>query len=148
MGVGAADIAIERQAGGFGGGLGDGKRDAEDGIGAEARLVRRAVQLDHQIVDLDLVLGLETADCVEDLGIDGLDGLLDALAEIAAAAVTQFDGFMRAGRSTRRNGRTAHAAVFEIDIDLDGRIAAAVENFAADNVGDGSHGSLPADGSD
>src|SRR6185437_8926437 len=33
----------------------------------------------------------------------------------------------------------AARAVFEHDVDLDGRIAAAVEDFAADDVGDGGH---------
>ncbi len=65
MGVRAADIAIERQAGGFGGSLGDGQRNAEDGVGAEARLVRRAVELDHRLVDLDLVFGIQAADGVD-----------------------------------------------------------------------------------
>jgi hypothetical protein len=31
--------------------LGDGEADAEDGVGAEPRLVGRAVQLDHRLVD-------------------------------------------------------------------------------------------------
>jgi len=143
MGVRAADITVERQAGGFGRGLGDGERDAEDGIGAETRLVRRAVEGDHRLVDMDLAFGVETADRVEDLGIDRFDRLFDALAVITLAAVTQLDGFVRAGGGARRNGRAAHRAVFQIDIHLDGRIAAAVEDFAGDDIGDGGQGSLP-----
>ena len=49
---GAADIAIERQVAAIGGGLGHGQRDAENGVGAEPALVRRAVELDHGLVDL------------------------------------------------------------------------------------------------
>jgi len=148
MGVRTADITVERQAGGFGGGLGDGKRDAEDGVCTEARLVRRTVELDHHLVDLDLVFRVQPADRVEDLGIDGLDSALDTLAEITATAVTQFDSLVCAGRGARRDGRAAHAAVFEIDVDLDGRIAAAVQNFTADDVGDCSHERLPGAGWD
>ena len=44
---GAADIAVERQPVGGGRGLGDRERHAEDGVGAEPRLVRRAVERDH-----------------------------------------------------------------------------------------------------
>ncbi len=33
-----------------------------------------------------------------DLAVDGFDSLFDALAEVALAAIAQFDGFMRAGR--------------------------------------------------
>ena len=85
MGVGAADIAVERQAGRLGRRLGDGQRDAEDGVGAEPLLVGRAVELDHRLVDVDLVLGFHAADRLEDLAVDGLDRLLDALAEDSAA---------------------------------------------------------------
>ena len=54
-GLAAADIAVERQAAVHRRGLGDGERDAEDRVGAEAALVRRAVELDQGAVDLDLV---------------------------------------------------------------------------------------------
>ena len=60
--VRAADIAVERQAGGLRRRLGDRERDAEDGVGAELRLVGRAVERDHRLVDLDLVFGLEAGD--------------------------------------------------------------------------------------
>ena len=46
-GRGAADIAVERLRCGLRRGLGDGERDAEDGIGAEPGLVGRAVELDQ-----------------------------------------------------------------------------------------------------
>ena len=141
--VRAADIAVERQAGGFRRGLGDRQRHAEDGVGAEPALVRRAVELDHRLVDVDLVLGFHAADRLEDLAVDGLDRLLDALAEIARAAVAQFDRLMRAGRGAGRNRGAAHRAVLEHDVDLDGRVAAAVQNFAADDVDDGGHDGCP-----
>ena len=54
----AADIAVERQAARLGGRLGHRQADAEDRVGAEPRLVRRAVERDHRRVDLGLVLGV------------------------------------------------------------------------------------------
>jgi hypothetical protein len=39
VGVGAADVAVQRQAELVGGGLGHGERDAEDGVGAEPDLL-------------------------------------------------------------------------------------------------------------
>ena len=54
-GVGAAEVAVERQADGVGGGLGDGERDAEGGVRAELGLVGGAVEFDQQAVDGDLV---------------------------------------------------------------------------------------------
>ena len=56
-GVGAAEVAVERQAVGGGGGLGGGQADAEDGVGAELALVRGAVGGDHGAVEPDLVGG-------------------------------------------------------------------------------------------
>ncbi len=138
MGVRTADIAVQRQTGGLGGSLGDGERHAEDGVGAEARLVRRTIELDHQVVDLDLVFGIMTADRIIDLAIDRFDGLFNALAEITRRrhAVRR----LHAHRSRRPRDRSAaHAAIFEIDVDLYGRVATAVEDLAADDVGDGGH---------
>ena len=119
------------------------ERHAENGVGAEPALVRRAVELDHDLVDLDLLLDRHAAERLEDLAVDGVDRLLHALAEIARlVAVAQFDRLMGAGRGARRHRGAADRAVFQHHIDLDGRIAAAVENFAADDVDDGGHGCL------
>ena len=140
-GLGAADIAVERQLVGDRRGLGDRQRHAEDGVGAEPRLVGRAVERDHRLVDLALRLGVHAADGIENLAFDGGDRLLHALAEIAfLVAVAQFDRLMRAGRGAGWHRGAAARAVLEHDLDLDGRVAAAVEHFAADDVGDGGHG--------
>ena len=64
-----ADIAIERQAGRLRRRLGDRERDAEDGVGAEPFLVGRAVEIDHGLIDADLILGIHADHRVEDLGI-------------------------------------------------------------------------------
>ena len=113
-GLGAADIAVERQAGRIGRSLGDGERHAEDGVGAESRLVRGAVELDHGLVDGDLLFGIHAADGVEDLVVDRIDGLEHALAEIdRLVAVAQLDRLVRAGGGAGGNGRAAHGAVFE-----------------------------------
>ena len=58
----AADIAVERHVRLGGGRLGAGEADAEDRVGAEPALVRRAVELDQRAIDLRLVLGVEAAD--------------------------------------------------------------------------------------
>ena len=120
-----------------------GERHAENGVGAEPALVRRAVELDHDLVDLDLLLDVHVAERFEDLAVDGGDRLLHALAEIARlVAVAQFDRLMRAGGGAGRHRRAAHRAVLQHHVDLDGGIAAAIENFAADDVDDGGHGCL------
>ena len=137
---GSADVAIERHAERFSRGLGNGERHTENGVGAKPAFVRGAVEIDHGLVDLNLLLGLHAADGVENLTVDRLDSLLHALAEIPAlVAIAQFDSFMCARGSARGNGGAAQRTVFQHHIDLNGRIAAAVQNFAADDVDDGGH---------
>ena len=48
---------------------------------------------------------------------------------------------MRARRRAGRHGGAAERTVFQRDIDLDRRIAPAVEDLAGDDVGDVGHGS-------
>src|SRR5215813_12593374 len=125
---------------GGGRGLGDRERDPEDGVSAEAAFVWRAVERNERLVDLGLRLGVHAADGIENLAVDGVDRLAHPLAEIALATVAQFDRLVRPSRGSRRHGGAALGPVFEHDVDLDRRIAAAVEDLAADDVGDGSHG--------
>jgi hypothetical protein len=88
---------------------------------------------------MDLVLGFHAADRLEQLAIDGLHRPQDALSEVAGAAVAQFDRLMGTGRGAGGHRSAAHRAVFEHDVDLDGRISAAVQDFTPDNVDDGGH---------
>ena len=125
-GAGATDIAIERQFRRFGGGLGDGERHAENGVGAQATLVGGAVQFDHRLVDADLVERVETGDFICNRVVDIVDGVHHALAEIFIAAIAQLDRFMHAGRCARRHGRAPEAAVIEQHIHFNGGVAAAV----------------------
>ncbi len=137
---GAADIAIERQIVGIGRSLRRRKRDAEHGIGAKPALVRSAVERDHRLVDLDLLFGVEATDGIENLAVDRIDRLADTLAAISLlVAVAQFHRLMRAGGGAGRHSGASDIAVFQYDIDLHGRIAAAVQNFTSDNVNDCSH---------
>ena len=66
--------------------------------------------------------------------------LSDALAEVALlVAVAQLDGLVRAGAGAAGDGGPADGAVGEDDVDLDGRVAAAVEDLAGVNAFDGRH---------
>ena len=122
-------------------GLRASERNAENGIGAEARLVGRAVERDHGLVDLGLRLGIHAAERIEDLAVDGVDRLAHALAAVARlVAVAQFHRLVRAGGGAGGHRGTAARAVLQHDVDLDGRIAAGIENFTADDVGNGGHG--------
>ena len=82
VGVRAADVAIERETGRVGRGAGHRQGGAEDRVRAEVRLVGRAVEVDHGLVDEPLVVGVEALE----RGTDPLDhpghGLLHALAAV------------------------------------------------------------------
>jgi hypothetical protein len=134
----AADIAVQGHAVIVRRRLGDGERDAEDGVGAEPRLVRRAVQIDHDIVDRRLRLGIHAADRIEDLGLNGGHRLQDTLAAIARlVAIAQLDRLMRAGRGAGGHGGAAEGAALQQHVHLHGRVAAAIENLARDDIGNG-----------
>jgi hypothetical protein len=140
--VGATDVAEERQAGGLGRGLRGGEGDTEDRVGAELGLVGRAVEVEHRLVDEALVVGVEPDDRPGD-GVDHAGhGLLDALAEVALAAVAQLDGLEGAGGRPAGDGRATERAVLEEDLHLDGGVAARVEDLAGADCGDDRHGVL------
>jgi hypothetical protein len=83
----AAEVAPQRQALLHRGRVGGGERDAEDRVRAEARLVRRAVELDERAVEALLVRRVAAGDRLGDLAVDVLDRLGDALAAERRATI-------------------------------------------------------------
>ena len=57
-GHGAAQIAVQRQAGFFGLGFGNGQGNGQNGIGAQTAFIFGAVQVNHGLVDGNLVFGI------------------------------------------------------------------------------------------
>ena len=97
-GVDAAEVAVEGEAEGFGGGAGAGHGDGEDGVGAEVALVVGAVDGDHGRVDEFLIAGVHAGEFGGDGGLDVVDGLEDALAEVVGLVViAELDGLVLAG---------------------------------------------------
>mmetsp|Transcript_81542 Transcript_81542/g.226847 ORF Transcript_81542/g.226847 Transcript_81542/m.226847 type:complete len:508 (+) Transcript_81542:825-2348(+) len=142
--VHAAEVAVQRKAGLFGGGTGHGHRDGQHRVGAQAALVLGAVQVDQGLVEEGLLGGVQAQHGLADLGVDVLDGLEHALAQVAGlVAVTQLDRFAAAGGCTRRHGRAAHHARLQQHVALDGGVAAAVEDLSADDVNNGAHSMSP-----
>ena len=70
-----ADVAVERSPGVRGGDTCHGERSGDDGVGAEAGLVRGAVEIDECQVDAPLVVGLGAEQGVGDLAVHVRDGL-------------------------------------------------------------------------
>jgi hypothetical protein len=131
------DVLPHRHLADVGGSDGDRHRRAEDGVGAELRLVRGAVERDHRVVELALLERVLALEQLGDRAIDGFNRLQHAFAEInLLVAVAQFARFELAGGRPRRNGGTRKETVVEQDVDFDGRVAARVEDLAADNLAD------------
>ncbi len=124
-GAGTAEITIQRQAGFFRCGLGNGHRYRQHGVGAEAAFVFGAVKVDQSTVEESLFVGIEAHDGFGNFSVDMLASFQHAFAEITAlVAIAQFDCFTRTGRRTGGHGRAAHDAGFQQDIALNGWIAA------------------------
>ena len=71
---------------------------------------------------------------------DGVDGLLDALAAVALlVTVTALDRLERAGGGAGGNGGAGDGAVVEGDLDLDGGVAAGVEDLPRADCFDAGH---------
>ncbi len=117
--ISAADVTIERHALILGRRLGHRDGNGKDRVRPQPRLVRRAVEVDHDLVDMHLLGRLHAADGVENLALDIGDGLTHALAaETGGVAVAQFHRLVRAGRGTRGHGATAHGAAFQRHLGL------------------------------
>jgi hypothetical protein len=123
-------VAEERLAGEHRRGLGGGQRYAEDRVGAEAPLVRGAVELDHLRVERGLVRCVGALQRRGDLAVDVGDSGGDALAGPGIAPVAQLDRLELTGRGTRGDRGEAASAGLEGDFGLDGRIAPRVEDLA------------------
>ena len=100
-----------------------------------------AVELDHGLVERELVLGLHAGQRLEDLAVDRLDRLEHALAAVALlVAVAQLDRLVGAGGGAGRHRGAPEDAGFQHDVHLDGGIAAGIEDFTGDDIGDFGHG--------
>ncbi len=124
MRVGATDVAVERQPRLLGDRLRGREADAQDRVRPEAALVVGAVERAQLGVERALVGAVEAHDGIADLAVDEPDRGLHALAAIALAAVAQLHGLVRAGARTARHGRPPAGAREQLDLDLDGRVAA------------------------
>ncbi len=90
-----------------------------------------APSLTYRLVDAYLVGYVHADDRRSDDFVHVLHGVQYTFTQIAAlVAVAQLQRLVFAGRSTARNGGTTERARLGADFDLDGRIAARVENLA------------------
>jgi hypothetical protein len=139
--VRTAKIAVEREFEFQGCGARDRHGDAEDRVRPQLRLVRRAVELDHEPVDADLVERVESGDVLGQDRVHVLDRVQDPLAAVAhRVTVPEFDGLVLAGGGAAGHRRTADHAGFKFDIDFDRGVAAGIEDFTCSDIDDCAHG--------
>ena len=101
-----------------------GHRNAEQGVGAQAPLGRRAVERNHRRVEASLVVLLPLQGRGE-FAIDVADRGADALAKIARhVTIAKLKGFALAGGGAGGHRGAPERAVRQRDIDFNGGVAA------------------------
>ena len=141
MGMGPPHIAVKGQTGLFGGSLGDGQGNAENGVGPEPSLVLGAVEFNHRAINQPLVVGLKAAQGIEDFTLGAIDSLLHPLAaEARRIVVAQLNRLKAAGRGTRGHSGATHGTGFKLNIHLNGGHAPGVEDFAGGDINNRTHG--------
>ena len=142
LGVRTADIAVQRHAEQIGGSPRARQRNAQNSVGSQIALRRRAVQSDHRLVDADLIGYLHADNFLRNDIVDVLHGLQHALSAVTAlVAVTQLERFVLAGGRSRGNGRATECAACSRYFHFDRRIAPRVEDLPAMNTDNLSHDS-------
>ena len=133
--VGPAEVFIKRQVQTGGSGFGDRETDAENSVGSQLGLVRRAVQTDHDAVE-DVLSGRALADeGGGDHFVDSIHCFRNALAKKALfVAIAQLPGFVFASGSAAGHRGTAQSTAFEEHIDFDSGISAGIDNFATGDL--------------
>ena len=117
------------------------QRHAQDGVGTKVLLVLGTVELDHAGIDRCLVECVVTDQFRSELLVDIGHRTDDALAqEGTLVTVAQFPGFVDTSAGTAGHGRAAERTVGELDINLDRRVATAIENLTGMDISNrGTH---------
>ncbi len=136
---GAPEVAKQRETDRRGGGAGDGERDAEDGVGAESFLVGGSVEIEHHLVDVLLLRGVEPDHLRCDRLVDIGDSPLHALSAVAVSAVPKLVGFECPCGCAGGYGRPTEPSASEEDLGLDRRVTPGIQDLAGPYLGDRGH---------
>ena len=133
----SAQIAVERQSKTICRCTGIGHAHRQDCVGAEAGLVVAAVEFQHRCVYGCLIQGRESTEGGGNALLDVIDGLDDALAHVAIAAIAQLVGFVGTGAGTTRHDGPTTGSTFQQDLGFHRWISAGVEHLTGhDGVDD------------
>ena len=134
------DVGVQRQALGSSSGFGVSQGNGQDGVGAELGFVLGTVEVDHDLVNSGLVLGIFTQQSLSDRAVYGFDGFQHAFTqETALVAVTQFQRFAGTGGRARRSGCHTNKTTFQVNFGLNGRVTTGVDDFTTDHFNDLGH---------
>ncbi len=139
VGVGPADVAVQRQVELVGRGPGHGQGHAEDGVGAQTALVVRAVEGHELSVDAPLIEGFPAFEEVGYLAVHCVDRPGDPLAGPLRPAVAKLHRLVGAGALARRDAGPAPGPAFERDLHLDCREAPGIKDLPARHPFDTAH---------
>ena len=133
----AREVFVERELARGSRGTSGSHGDGENGVGAEARLRGRAIELDHALIETTLVGSVEVNDGLGDFRVDVGDGFQNAFAEIfRLVTVAKLERFVFTSGSAGRNRGTAEDAAFENDVRFHGGIPAGVKDLAGIDFAD------------
>jgi len=132
--VHSAQIAVERQLQRAGRGARGGHGDGQNGVGAQLRLVLRAVDGDHALVQQTLVGCVHAGQLWGQDALHVLDRVEHALAHVVLlVAVAQLDGLVLSGAGAGGDGGAALGPAGEGDVGFDGGVSAGVQYLAGGN---------------
>ena len=108
--------------------------NGQNGVCTQIGLVLRAVRLEHGGIDGVDVGSVQAHHGVSNDGVDVLDSLGHALAQIAAlVAVAQLERLELAGGSAGGSTAACDRAVCQRDLSFNGGVAAGIQDLTADN---------------
>lgn len=141
VGVRSAEVLVQRELRTVSSSMSSSQGDTKDGVSTQLALVVGSVELDHDLVDNALLTRVTAEHLLGDLLVDVLNSLENTLTGVTLLiAVTQLNGLELTGRSARRNRSAGLGAVVEDHLDLNGRVAAGIEDLTGFDEFDGCHG--------
>ena len=127
VGVGATQILVEGKVCGLCGSLSNGQRNAQNCVSAQLTLVIGGVQSNHGLIDGALIGGVDTDNFFRNLFNNRLDSPQNTLAQVyGLVAIAALNRFPLTGGCTRRHSSACESAVFEQNLNLNGRVAAGI----------------------
>nr|pir phosphopyruvate hydratase - Deinococcus radiodurans (strain R1) [Deinococcus radiodurans] len=133
LGVGAAEVAVERDVELGSGGAGSREAHRQNRVAAHVALVGGAVHVHQRLVDGGLLTGVHADEGRAEGLTHVLHGTFHALAHVPLAAVTQFERLVAAGTRSRRHDGPARKTAVEVDFGFDGGVPTRIQHFTGDD---------------